>query len=241
MEDIALEVTNISKIFKLDRPSGISNIIKKRFDLEKNKKLTALSDVSFVVKSGEILGIIGKNGSGKSTLLRVIAGVYKPNIGSITVNGSLSPLLQLGAGFHLDLNARENIIINGMLLGAKKSEIEKKVNKVIKYAELENFVNMKLKQFSSGMRARLAFSTAMQIDPDILLVDEILSVGDKDFQKKSYETFLQFKKNKRTILHATHNLSKLSEYSDRVLLLDKGRVVMIGEPTEVIEKYTALK
>jgi len=188
-----------------------------------------------------VLGIIGLNGSGKTTLLRIIAGVYKPTSGYVEVNGRLSPLLQLGTGFQGDLDARDNIIMNGMLLGISKSDITNKVENIIQYAELEKFVNMKLKHYSTGMKARLGFATAMQIDPDILLVDEVLAVGDKDFQKKSYETFLSFRKNKKTILHATHNLSKLSEFSDRVLLLDKGKIVIIGNPDEVIRKYSEAK
>ena len=199
--------------------------------------MIALDDISFQVKKGEFLSIIGLNGSGKTTLLRIIAGVYQPNSGSVIISGRLSPLLQLGAGFQHDLNARDNIIMNGMLLGFSKSYIEAKVEKILNYAELEKFSNLPLKHFSSGMRARLAFSTAMQVDPEILLVDEILSVGDKDFRKKSYETFFSYKKNKKTIIHATHNLEKIPELSDRVLLIHKGKIVMLGEPELVIKKY----
>jgi len=143
-------------------------------------------------------------------------------------------------GFHHSY-AKDNIIMNGMLYGLPKSKIEEKVESIIQYAELEKFSNMKLKHYSSGMKSRLAFSTAMQIDSDILLIDEILAVGDKDFQKKSYETFLSLKKNNKTILHATHNLNKLPEICDKVLLLHKGKNVMIGKPNEVIKKYQELK
>jgi len=216
LEDFSIIVKNLSKTFKLDQRKGISKITQKENGL---KTLTALDNISFNVKKGEILGILGLNGSGKSTLLKIIAGVYKPDKGSIQVNGSLSPLMQLGAGFQGDLNARENIIINGMLLGIPKPEIESKVNKIIQFAELGKFLNMKLKHFSTGMRARLAFATAIQIDPEIFLVDEILAVGDRIFSKKSYEAFLSFKKNQKTIIHATHNLEKILELSDQVLLL----------------------
>ncbi len=201
----------------------------------------ALDGISFSVKEGEVLGIIGLNGSGKSTLLRIIAGVYTPNSGSVQINGNMSSLMQLGTGFQNDLDARENIIMNGMLLGLSKSKITGMVEKIIKFAELENFSNLQLKHYSSGMRSRLAFSTAMQIDSDILLVDEILSVGDKEFQKKSYDAFLSLKKEKKTILHATHNTNKLLEFSDRVLLLQKGKKVMLGKPDEVIKKYGEIK
>lgn len=240
MEDIVISVNKVSKIFKLDKPLVVSKIVNQSSN-NQNKILEALNEITFTVPKGEVLGIIGLNGSGKTTLLRVIAGVYKPTSGYVEVNGRLSPLLQLGTGFQGDLDARDNIIMNGMLLGISKSDITKKVENIIQYAELEKFVNMKLKHYSTGMKARLAFATAMQIDPDILLVDEVLAVGDKDFQKKSYETFLSFRKNKKTILHATHNLDKLSEFSDRVLLLDKGKIVIIGNPNEVIRKYHDVK
>ncbi len=238
MDDFAVDVKNVSKTFEIEKLRGISGITK---SVNANKTLVALDDVSFQIQKGEVLSIIGLNGSGKTTLLRIIAGVYLPDKGSVQVNGSLSPLMQLGAGFQNDLNAQENIIMNGMLLGLSKNEIESKVDSVMEYAELEKFSNMQLKHYSSGMRARLAFATAMQINPDILLVDEILSVGDKDFRKKSYESFLSFKKDKKTILHATHNLEKIPELSDRVLLLDKGKNVMIGKPDEVIKKYHEIK
>ncbi len=240
MGDIVISVNKVSKIFKLDKPLGVSKIVNQSSN-NQNKILEALNEITFTVHKGEVLGIIGLNGSGKTTLLRIIAGVYKPTSGYVEVNGRLSPLLQLGTGFQGDLDARDNIIMNGMLLGISKSDITKKVENIIQYAELEKFVNMKLKHYSTGMKARLAFATAMQIDPDILLVDEVLAVGDKDFQKKSYETFLSFRKNKKTILHATHNLDKLSEFSDRVLLLDKGKIVIIGNPDEVIRKYHDVK
>jgi len=241
MENIAISVNNVTKTFKLDQRKGVSKIIKKIASKPQLKILKALDNVSFNVERGEIMGIIGLNGCGKTTLLRIIAGIYKPNIGDVQVNGKLSPLMQLGAGFQYELNAQENVIMNGMLLGISKSVIKEKVDDIIRYAELEKFSYMKLKHFSSGMRSRLAFSTAIQVNPDILLVDEILSVGDKDFQKKSFEAFLDYKKNNKTILHATHSLSKVAEISDRVLLLDKGRILKIGKPNEVIEEYKKTK
>jgi len=238
MENFAVRVTDVSKVFKIGKPRDISKISKSNSHRQEN--LQVLDGITFSVSRGENLGIIGLNGSGKTTLLRIIAGVYKPDTGSVHVEGKLSPLMQLGTGFQGDLNARENIIMNGLLLGISKADIQKKVDNVLQYAELENFTQLKLKYFSSGMRARLAFATAMQIEPDILLVDEILSVGDKEFQKKSYETFLSFTKGKKTILHATHNLEKLSKFSDRILLLHKGKNIMLGEPVEVIKKYREL-
>ena len=241
MNNISLELNNVSKSFKLDTEKGISKLIKKTTNSKQQKSILALDGISFTVPKGEVLSIIGLNGSGKSTLLRTIAGVYKPDSGYVKVNGSLSPLMQLGAGFQLELNASENIVMNGMLLGISKPDIEDKVENILEFAELERFSNMKLKHYSSGMKSRLAFATAIQIDPDILLVDEILAVGDKDFQKKSYESFLSFKNKNKTILHATHSLQRIPDFSDRVLLLDKGQNVMIGKPEEVIKKYMDIK
>jgi len=238
MDNTAIVVNNVSKTFQINKQRGLSKL---RNSKPKIKTLKVLDNISFTLTKGEILGIIGLNGSGKTTLLRIIAGVYKPDQGSVDVNGKLSPLMQLGSGFQLDLNARDNIILNGMLLGMTKSDIQEKVNDVIEYAELKNFLNLNLKHFSSGMRARLAFAIAIQINPDILLVDEILSVGDRIFKNKSFETFLTFKKNKKTILHATHNLDKISDLSDKILLLHKGRNLMFGEPEDVIKKYKELK
>ncbi len=241
MDNNSLEVNNVSKSFKLDTKQGIWKLIKKTTNSKQQKSILALDSISFTVPKGEVLSIIGLNGSGKSTLLRTIAGVYKPDSGYVKVNGSLSPLMQLGAGFQLELNASENIVMNGMLLGIPKPDIEDKVENILEFAELERFSNMKLKHYSSGMKSRLAFATAIQIDPDILLVDEILAVGDKDFQKKSYESFLSFKNKNKTILHVTHSLQRIPDFSDRVLLLDKGKNVMIGKPDEVIKKYMNIK
>jgi len=240
MENPAVIVNQISKTFKINKHSGISQLFQKR-SVSNQNTLVALDNISFTVNRGEILGIIGLNGSGKTTLLRTIAGVYKPDSGSIRINGSLSPLMQLGPGFQRDLAARENIIMNGMLLGISKSEIEQKVDSILHYAELEKFSKMKLKHYSTGMRARLAFAISMQIDPDILLIDEIQAVGDKNFKKKSFETFLSLKNNKKTIIHATHNLERLSEFSDRLLLLDQGKMIMLGKPEEIIKRYEEIK
>ena len=234
MKNCAIVLENITKTFNFDKPRGISNLHQNN---SQSNRLIALKEISFSVEEGEILGIIGLNGSGKTTLLRTIAGIYKPDSGLVQVNGILSPLLQLGTGFQNDLKARENIIMNGLLLGLPKSKIENRVDNIIEYAGLANFSNMKLKHYSSGMRSRLAFSIAIQIDSNILLIDEILSVGDIEFKKKSYESFISLKNNKKTILHSTHNLAKLSEFSDRILLLHKGQNIMIGKPEEVIKKY----
>jgi len=235
MEDErAITVEKVSKYFKKNAEKTFVSKIKKG---ETNSEiLVALENLNFHVNKGEMFGIIGLNGSGKTTLLRAIAGIYQPDKGEIKVKGKIAPLLQIGAGFYNELTARDNIIMYGMLLGLK-NEIKDKIKTILKFAELEEYTEMKLKYYSSGMRARLGFSTALQIDPDILLVDEVLSVGDISFREKSFNAFLDFKKKKKTILYCSHNLSMLSRLCDRVLLLEKGKMIMIGKPEEVISLY----
>jgi len=237
---VAIKVDKISKTFRIDHRKGLSSIMSQKTP-DRFKEIKALDNISFEVKTGEILGILGLNGSGKSTLLRIIAGIYQPDRGRLEITGRLSPLMQLGAGFQGDLNAKENILINGLLLGIPKPIIEKKVKSIIQFAELENFLNLKVKHYSSGMRTRLAFSTAMQIDPDIFLVDEILAVGDWIFRKKSYEAFLKFREQQKTIIFSTHNLENLPEIANRVLLLDQGKVVILDKPEIVLKKYMELR
>ena len=203
----------------------------------KNQVIVGLDGISFDVKKGEMLGIIGLNGGGKTTLLRTISGIYQQDTGTIEIHGKMAPQLQVGVGFHQELNARDNIIMSGLLLGMKKHEIESKIESIMEFAELDIFAEMKLKNFSSGMKVRLGFSTALQINPDILLIDEILSVGDAHFREKSFQAFLDFKKSKKTILYATHNLAKLEELCDRVILIHKGKQEMIDKPQEVVKKY----
>jgi len=240
MENIAVEVFEISKKFNFEKSNSDSKKISKLSSLKNSKSFLAVDNISFNIKKGEVLGIIGPNGSGKTTLLRIISGIYKPDQGYVHIFGRISSLLQLGAGFQGDFSSKENIIVNGMLMGFSKSEMEKKVEKIIQYAELGKFSNLKLKFFSAGMRARLAFASAMELNPDILLVDEILSVGDKKFKEKSYESFFNLKKNNKTILFATHNISKIAELADSILLIDKGKKIMIGTPSEVIQKYNEI-
>ena len=237
MDSIGVKVENVTKVFKFDKPEGLYQSLKNLLNSSKQKRLVALNSVSFKISEGKVLGIIGKNGSGKTTLLRTIAGIYVPNSGRVHVYGRMAPLLQIGTGFQEELIAKENIIISAMFAGIPKNEIKEKVQSIIKFAGLEKFSKTKLKHYSSGMRARLAFSSAIQMDPDILLVDEILSVGDLDFSKKSYEKFLTFKKEGKTILFASHDLDAIKKISDNVLLMDKGKVVVIGEPEKTIEKY----
>jgi len=232
MED-AITVKNITKSFKMKQ----KGVFAKNSQFAKQETFHALENISFTVPKGKMIGVVGLNGSGKTTLLRTIAGIYKPDSGHVKITGRLSPILHIGTGFHEELDARENIIMSGMLLGLSKSEIKEKVDEIIRYAELENFAKMELKHYSSGMRARLAFATALQIKPDILLVDEVLSVGDIRFRKKSFDSFLSFKESGKTILYTTHNLRMISELSDSVILIHQGKLVMVGEPEETVQKY----
>ena len=231
METMAIDAKNISKRFKIRQKSRLGN-----FGSQKTTFL-ALDDVSLQIPRGKMYSIMGLNGSGKTTLLRVLAGIYKPDSGSVTINGKLSQILQTGTGFNDEFVARDNIITYGMLLGMTKPEVEKKIDKIIQFAELEKFVNQKLKHYSSGMRARLACSIALETNPDILLMDEILSTGDIRFREKSYKAFLSFKNNDKTILFTTHSIRMSSELADKVILIDKGKIIMIGNPDEVISKY----
>ena len=231
-------VENITKTFKLAKP--IAGYIQRINNGKVSDRLVALDKVSFTVKEGEMFGVIGVNGSGKTTLLRTVAGIYKPDSGVVSVKGRMAPLLQIGTGFSNELNSSENIILSGLLLGIPKSEMKKKIPQIIEFAELQDFSGMKLMHYSAGMRARLAFSTALQVNADVLLVDEILAVGDLGFMEKSFNSFLSFKEKGKTILYSTHNLNKLPNLCDRVLLLNKGKVVMIDEPNKVIEKYREL-
>jgi len=230
LEEYSVVVQNLSKFFK---SSSIKNLNSKF----KQKGILALDDISVKVKKGQMLAIIGFNGSGKTTLLRTIAGIYEPDMGSIEVNGRIAPILQIGTGFHLELNAKENIMNYGLLIGIPKKELKSKIDNIIEFAELGEFSELKLKYYSAGMRARLAFSSALQIDADILLVDEILAVGDRIFREKSFEAFSDFIKKGKTILYTTHSLDKIYDMADQVLLLNHGKKIMIGSPNEVIDEY----
>ena len=237
MDNFSIQLNNVSKSFKLDNKKGLTKLLKSSTNSKQQKSILALDNISFTVSKGEVLSIIGLNGSGKSTLLRIIAGVYKPNSGYVKINGSLSPLMQLGTGFQLDLVARDNIIMNGMLLGLPKSSIMEKVKGIIEFAELEKFSQMKLKHYSSGMRVRFAFSTALETNPDIILMDEALAVGDKPFREKSFEAFQSFREKGKTMIFSTHSLGQYSKFCDQALLLQQGKILMISGPDEVMEKY----
>jgi ABC-type polysaccharide/polyol phosphate transport system ATPase subunit len=234
-----ISLLNISKIFKIQAQT--SNTVFETFANLQNKKSAkkfhALDNIDLEVKQGEMIGIIGRNGSGKSTLLKIISGVLDPTDGKISINGKLVPLLALGSGFNPELSAKENIIFYGMLLGATKKYILKKINEIIQFAELEKYLDVKVKHFSSGMYLRLAFSVAVFLDPDIILVDEVLSVGDESFQKKSFDKLMSFKKSGKTIILVTHSLELVENFCDRAAYLDKGKILAIGNPQDVVKSY----
>lgn len=200
----------------------------------------ALRDISFEVKEGEFFGIVGRNGSGKSTLLKILAGIYQPRTGSVHVEGRLVPFIELGVGFNPELSGRENVFLNGALLGFSKKEIDAQYDDIVQFAELERFMDQKLKNYSSGMQVRLAFSVATRANADILLVDEVLAVGDDAFKRKCFEYFKQLKANKKTVVFVTHDMNAVREYCDRAMLIDQSRMQHIGDPQDIARDYSLL-
>ena len=187
-----------------------------------------------------MLGLIGRNGSGKSTLLKIIAGVYKPTAGKVHVRGKIAPMIELGAGFHSELTGRENILMNGLLMGYSKEEMKEREQRIIDFAEIGDFIDSPVKQYSSGMHTRLAFAVATEVDPQVLIIDEILSVGDAGFQQKSFARIQDFRQAGKTILFVSHNMPVITMYSDRAVLLEKGSIMADGDPTGVAELYKNL-
>jgi len=241
MEDYTVQVKNVSKNFRIyhERYESVYEKVTGWFSKKEHyEDLQVLKDVSFSVRKGEMVGIIGKNGTGKTTLLRIIAGVYQPDKGEVVVNGTLIPFLSLGVGFLGELTAEDNIIQYGLLLGFSKKKISERVDEVIKYAELEKFADTKLKNFSAGMFSRLAFSTAIQVDPDVLIIDEAIQVGDIGFQKKCTDTMRSFKEKGKSIIYVGHDMSHIRDNCDSVVFLNNGIVEKYGMPDDVIAAYT---
>ncbi len=239
----AISVENVTQRFRVfqERPDSIRALFAKFFRHEiQVHDFDAVKNVSLQVGRGEMVGIVGRNGSGKSTLLKVVAGVYRPTLGHVTVNGTIAPMIELGAGFHSELTGRENVLMNGLLLGYSKRQMKEREQSIIEFAEIGDFIDAPVKQYSSGMYMRLAFAVAIEVDPDILLVDEILAVGDMGFQEKCFERLKRFREAKKTILFVTHNVSDIETYCDRALLLDQGHLMLDGKPHEVIEMYKAI-
>jgi ABC-type polysaccharide/polyol phosphate transport system ATPase subunit len=235
----AVAVEGVSKRFRL--PHEQYSTLKQRVLHPRRSRsfseLRALNDVGFEVAQGEFFGIVGRNGSGKSTLLKCLAGIYGVDAGRVAVNGRLSPFIELGVGFHPELTARDNVTINAIMLGLSRKQALERFDEIIAFAELEEFVDLKLKNYSSGMSVRLGFAVAIQVDADVLLVDEVLAVGDASFQQKCFDQFEQLKADGRTIVFVTHDMGSVKRFCDRAMLIERGDVLDIGNPEVVAAKY----
>jgi lipopolysaccharide transport system ATP-binding protein len=243
--DPIIRFENVSKrfIFTSETPQSVLEMIITFFSYrrraQRNQDLWAVRDVNFEVLPGEVLGIVGRNGSGKSTLLKLIARILRPNSGRIMINGRISPLLELGAGFHADLTGRENIFLNASVLGLSKKEIQDRYKDIVDFSELGDFINMPVKHYSSGMFMRLGFSVAIHMEPDILIVDEILAVGDQQFQAKCIDRILAMIKKRATIIIVSHDLSLIRKLCTKLIWLDKGMLLAVGPTMEVAQQYMA--
>ena len=241
MSKAIVEISKLTKSFKipLEASSGVKqqliNILKGR---KGYRVFTPLKDISFTINEGDFFGIVGRNGSGKSTLLKTIAGIYTPNSGSVKVHGSLVPFIELGVGFNPELTGRENIFLNGALLGFSHEEMESMYSAIVEFAELEDFMEERLKNYSSGMQVRLAFSIAIRAHADILLLDEVLAVGDEAFQKKCYSYFDKLKREKRTVILVTHDMAAVERFCTKAVFIEDGHVKMIGKPYRIAAAYS---
>ncbi len=241
MSKAIVEISKLTKSFKipLEASSGVKqqliNILKGR---KGYRVFTPLKDISFTINEGDFFGIVGRNGSGKSTLLKTIAGIYTPNSGNVKVHGSLVPFIELGVGFNPELTGRENIFLNGALLGFSHEEMESMYRAIVEFAELEDFMEERLKNYSSGMQVRLAFSIAIRAHADILLLDEVLAVGDEAFQKKCYSYFDKLKREKRTVILVTHDMAAVERFCTKAVFIEDGHVKMIGKPYRIAAAYS---
>lgn len=243
MANIVVSAESIHKQFR--PPHQVSSVKSLFTNLFSNKKEhvkphVVLDGVDLEIRKGEFFGIVGRNGSGKSTLLKILAGIYQPSEGSLKVDGRLVPFIELGVGFNPELTGKDNVYLNGAMLGFSKAEIDKMYDSIVDFAELDEFMGEKLKNYSSGMQVRLAFSMAIRADADILLIDEVLAVGDASFQKKCYDYFFELKEKRKTVIFISHDMSAIKSYCDRVMLLDNGRVAALGDPQAVANKYLEL-
>lgn len=239
-----IKVDNVTLDYKVQhqKTSGLKEYVINYF----KGKITydafrALEDVSFEIKQGEVVGVIGRNGAGKSTLLKVIAGVLKPTAGTVEIKGALSPMLELGTGFDYDLTGRENIFLNGAILGYSKEFLESKYQEIIDFSELEEFIDQPLRTYSSGMAMRLGFSVSVMVNPEILIVDEVLGVGDAHFMEKSQSKMRELISGGTTVLMVSHNLPSIEKFCSRVIWLDQGNLIMDGNANEVCREYGTLK
>lgn len=238
-----IEAKNISKKYKIPHEKKLT-LFETLFAYATNRMtyepFHALRDVSFQIRKGEVVGLIGKNGSGKTTLLKILGNVISPTTGTVHTKGTVAPFLSLGVGFHHELSAQENLYLYGAILGIRRKDIERNMNRILSFAGVERFKNMKLKNFSSGMIGRLAFALMIQTDSDIFLLDEIFATGDKDFVPRSLSVLEAYKREGKTIVLATHDLDLIRQYADRVILLHEGRVRNFGDTDAVLKEYSAI-
>lgn len=240
-QEPAITVHGVSKSFKLphEKHGSLKSVILGIGRVKKTyEKQQVLNDVSFTVEKGDFFGIVGRNGSGKSTLLKLLAGIYVPDSGAIAVNGSLAPFIELGVGFNPELTGRENVYLNGTLLGFTQKQIDRMYHEIVEFAELERFMDQKLKNYSSGMQVRLAFSIAIRARSDILLIDEVLAVGDANFQRKCFLYFNELKKQNRTVVLVTHDMQAVEKYCNKAIFIHDGKVIESGRVDEVIREYS---
>jgi ABC-2 type transport system ATP-binding protein len=243
-DNLTIKVDNVSKDFVLPQEgvNSVKGLLTGLANGRKRGKTTqhALREVSIEIEEGEFFGIVGRNGSGKSTLLKILAGIYQPTKGSVTTKGKMVPFIELGVGFNPELTGRENIYLNGAMLGFSQREVDEMYDSIVSFAELEAFMEQKLKNYSSGMQVRLAFSLAIRSNADILLIDEVLAVGDADFQRKCFDYFQSLKKNKKTVVFVSHDMSAVREYCDRAVLIENSKLVYEGDAETVASKYTRM-
>lgn len=242
-DEIAIKVTDINKTFRLphEKTTSIKGLFISMFRSKRTyEKQQVLKNISFDVKKGEFFGIVGRNGGGKSTLLKLLAGIYAPDSGHIQVNGKLTPFIELGVGFNPELTGRENVFLNGALLGFNRAEMEAMYDDIVVFAELEQFMDQKLKNYSSGMQVRLAFSIAIRAESEILVMDEVLAVGDAAFQRKCFDVFRELKKQGRTIILVTHDMGNVERFCDRVLIINKGEQLAVTSAPKASSIYARL-
>jgi ABC-type polysaccharide/polyol phosphate transport system ATPase subunit len=239
---VAIQVEDLHKTFRIPthRVDSLKERVVRPFSARDFRELHALDGVSFEVRQGEFFGIVGRNGSGKSTLLKLLASIYRADSGTIRMAGRLAPFIELGVGFNVELSARENVVLNGVMMGLTPQEARDRLDAVIKFAELGEFVDLKLKNYSSGMLVRLAFSLMLEVDADILLIDEVLAVGDAAFQQKCADSFRVMKSEGKTIILVTHEMSTVEKYCDRAMLISDGKIEHLGDPAEVGRRYLRL-
>jgi ABC-type polysaccharide/polyol phosphate transport system ATPase subunit len=239
---LAIEVRNVSKTFRIptNRVPTLRERLLRPLQGQGHRELHALDDISLDVGKGEFLGIVGRNGSGKSTLLKLIASIYRADRGKIRVAGRLAPFIELGVGFNPEMTAYDNVVMNGVMMGLTRREARRRCDQVIAFAELEEFTELKLRNYSSGMRVRLAFAVMVQVDADVMLFDEVLAVGDAGFQQRSSETFFQLRERGKTIVLVTHSMADVMTYCHRAALIERGQIEAVGDPEEVSTRYTEM-